>query len=420
MTKSPATLYRKNFSSRYELSREHQILEYLGQRQASVPPVVMSHTEMAYLDMHHGGLDLKRWLDSPNLAQTDVIEALCQALKALITTAQLDVWHFDVALRNFVIHNTSGASKTVWLIDFGNAVCPHFSLQKPLWMRPHDGLHSALQKALTDDWQRFHERHQLVLPSDWRITFDVPHQSYQDDWTSNLAVEAIQQKWCVIAHASGQMLLSAARLHPVFLSPRLTEFHALLNLQDETLAQDKLMHLAQSWSSASAEPAFFDHEKTPRPRAFIADSPSPQLPVAATPAQHPTTSLEPAIQHERKPSQLWHLGAAGIFIAAGWWVIDIAYDTQRQALSILSTSTLIALCLTTVGGLLGLLRRAHPFQWLVGSLWTHVFGQSLLIFELWVFGMKMGALWVLSMAPLLALLALARHHSTQKPTGHSF
>lgn len=420
MTKPAPTLYRKNFSSRYELSREHQILDYLGQRQASVPPVVMSHTEMAYLDMHHGGLDLKQWLDSPNLTQAEVIEALSQALKALITTAKLDVWHFDVALRNFVIHNTAGASKTVWLIDFGNAVCPHFSLQKPLWMRPHDGLHAALQKALTDDWQRFHERHQLVLPIDWRLSFDVPNQRYQDDWTSHLAVEAIQQKWCVIAHASGQMLLSATRLQPDILSPRLTEFHALLNLQDETLAQEKLMYLAQSWSSVSAEPIPFDHEKTPRPRAHITDSPSPQQPVASTPAQQPTTNLDPAIQHERKPSPIWYLGTAGVLIATGWWVIDIAYDTQRQALSLLSTSTLIALCLTTVGGLFGLLRRGHPFQWLVGSLWTHVLGQFLLIFELWVFGMKMGALWVLSMAPLLALLALARHHSTQKSMGHSF
>ena len=106
MNKARPEIYRKTFASRYELSREHQILEYLGQRHAPVPPVVLSHVEMAYLEMHHGGTDLHQWLNSGSVTPNGVMQALAGALSALIATAQLGVWHIDIALRNFVIQNT--------------------------------------------------------------------------------------------------------------------------------------------------------------------------------------------------------------------------------------------------------------------------------------------------------------------------
>ena len=84
MNKARPEIYRKTFASRYELSREHQILEYLGQRHAPVPPVVLSHVEMAYLEMHHGGTDLHQWLNSGSVTPNGVMQA--QAFVAVAPT----------------------------------------------------------------------------------------------------------------------------------------------------------------------------------------------------------------------------------------------------------------------------------------------------------------------------------------------
>jgi tRNA A-37 threonylcarbamoyl transferase component Bud32 len=138
MNKPVPDIYRKQFASRYEHAREQQILEYLGQRQGPVPPVVLSHTEDGYLDMHHGGTNLHQWLTASQVNTPTALQVLANALSALISTSQLGVWHIDIALRNFVVQDRGERdAPRVWLIDFGNAICPHFALQKPLWMLPH-------------------------------------------------------------------------------------------------------------------------------------------------------------------------------------------------------------------------------------------------------------------------------------------
>ena len=411
MHESPVELYRKKFSSRYELSRELQILDYLGQRKAPVPPVVMSHAEMAYMDMHHGGLNLKEWLNSEKLTCDLITDALSKAIKALISTANFGVWHFDVALRNFVIHNNSN-HQTVWLIDFGNAVCPHFSLQKPLWMRPHNEQHTSLQKALTEDWQHFYERHQLNVPHDWRDAFDVSIQLYQDDWTAHLSVESLPQKWCVIAHACGQMLQTAARIQPHHLRTWLNDFTALLNLQEDDVAQRKLSQLSIDLLQASSGSNFFDHEQTPRPRALADEPPLKPSPTTAGSTELLAYDGSSTLRHDPKVPHLGWLGTVVILIAVGWWVIDIAYKVLDYPLSDISAGVLMGLGLTSLGGFFGLFDRARRARWLSGALWTHVLGQFLLIFELWFWGIELGTSWLLLIAPFSALLVLFRHHST--------
>ena len=416
MSKSPVTLYRKNFSSRYELSREHQILEYLGQRQAPVPPVVMSHAELAYLDMHHGGPDLKAWLSSSALTSQEVTETLAQAIDALIKTAQLNVWHFDVALRNFVVHEPANSTQaSVWLIDFGNAICPHFTLQKPLWMRPHFHQHPLLQAALTKDWQQFYERHGLVQPPDWHTSFDIPNQLYQDDWTTNLEVEALPQKWCTVAHATGQMLISAALAQPSFLDRWLPKFHGLLNLKDEALAQQTMVAVLHNLSHRPHES--IDHDKTPRPRAQPSTAAVNPPPVYTPSEQAPiaTTTVE---KKQRSPHTFLSLRllVLGALLGLGWWMLDIGYSTRGQALTPLTTSTAIGVLLSTLVGAVGCLVSAQKSRWIIRSMWVHVLGQALLIFELWIFGMELRAVSILTVAPLIAVILLVlRRLSKQHP-----
>ena len=421
MDKTSSEIYRKTFTSRYELSREHQILEYLGQRHAPVPPVVLSHVEMAYLEMHHGGSDLNQWLNSGSVTPTEVMQALADALSALIVTAQLDVWHIDIALRNFVIQNTLSASeRRVWLIDFGNAICPHFALQKPLWMLPSRDQHPLLQTALTQDWQEFYKRHQLSEPPDWHAPFDVPRHIYQDDWTRGLHVEDLPLKWCVTAHGAGQMLLLAARMHPSLLAEFKDVFFGLLNLQNEDGARALLQQCLGRLQHACVTPKPIHDAKTPRPRAH----PPSQMPtpitsltrsedLMTTPTFPKPASMETTSHHG------WILGISAIFLGIGWWVLDIGYNVQRQTISWLTLTTLLFVLVFSLIGLAGLLKRQNKMCWLVCSMWLHGFGQFTLLFELWVFGMPLGSLGWLGLAPSLALLGLAwrsvTHQHKQTP-----
>ena len=410
MDKASPKIYRKTFRSRYELSRQHQILEYLGQRHAPVPPVVLSHVEMTYLEMHHGGTDLHQWLNSGSLTLTEILPALADALSALIVTTQLDVWHVDIALRNFVIQDTLNLSGSrVWLIDFGNAICPHFALQKPLWMLPNSEQHLVLQTALAKDWQDFYKRHQLSEPTDWQSPFDVPQQIYQDDWTRGLHVEDLPLKWCVTAHGAGQMLLLASRMHPALIAEFKDTFFGLLNLQNEEDAHVLLQQCLGHLQRACVTPKHIHDPKTPRPR----EHPPLQVPsrvpsltrsedvVVTTPVFREPASM----QH---PShQGWILGLSAIFLGVGWWILDIGYTVQRQSISSLTLATLLIVLVFSVLGLAGLLRRQNKWHWLIRSMWLHVFGQFTLLFELWVFGMPLGSLIWLGLAPSLALIGLA-------------
>lgn len=409
MNKARPEIYRKTFASRYELSREHQILEYLGQRHAPVPPVVLSHVEMAYLEMHHGGTDLHQWLNSGSVTPNGVMQALAGALSALIATAQLGVWHIDIALRNFVIQNTVHPSgQRVWMIDFGNAICPHFALQKPLWILPNHEQHPSLQTVLAQDWKDFYKRHQLSEPADWHSPFDVPQKIYQDDWTRDLHVEDLHLKWCVTAHGAGQMLLLASRMHPSLLTEWNDPFSELLYLHNEEDACALLQQCLGHLQHACATPKPIDNQRTPRPRA------QPPLPVSTNIAN--LANSEEIIISSALPKRQsvpttshhgWIVAISAIFLGIGWWILDIGYSVQRQVVSRLTLATLIFMLLISFIGLAGCLQRENKIRWLVRAMWLHGIGQFILIFELWVFGMSLHHLCLLGLAPTLALISLA-------------
>jgi hypothetical protein len=398
-------IYRKNFSSRYEHSREHQILDYLGQRRAPVPPLVLSHAELGYLEMHHGGTDLHQWLSAWQGAQAKVAGVLAGALSALIKAAELDVWHVDIALRNFVMrYFFNSQDDPIWLIDFGNTICPHFALQKPLWMLPNHTQHPTLQNALIQDWQDFYRRNKLPEPTDWHTPFDVPKQVYQEDWTLNLHVESLPLKWCVTAHGAGDMLLLACRLTRDLPNTFESDFSGLLNLHDENNARALLKKCLHHLQKISAEKVVVDDNKTPRPRLKTVAEAShftPPLantdPVTLSQEAPPLRPLQPSINRG------WFLGLSAALLIFGWWFLDIAYSVQRQSVSWLTLTTVGVVMLALLMGLLGCFRRQNKTRRLIGAMWLHGFGQILLAFELWVFGMPMVSVWMMALAPSLAL-----------------
>ena len=105
--------------------------------------------------------------------------------------------------------------------------------------------------------------------------------------------------------------------------------------------------------------------------------------------------------------QGWILGLSAIFLGVGWWILDIGYSVQRQAISRLTLATLLCVLVFSLIGLAGLLKRQDKMRWVVHAMWLHGFGQFTLLFELWVFGMPLGSLIWLGLAPSLALIGLA-------------
>lgn len=261
---------------------------------------------------------------------------------------------------------------------------------------------------MAQDWQAFYKRHQLPEPTDWHAPFDVPQNIYQDDWTRGLHVENLPLKWCVTAHGAGQMLLLASRMHPSLIAEFKDPFSALLNLHKEDDARAMLQQCLGHLQHACATPKPIDTQQTPRPRAL------PPLQVASRIASltrseevmtTPALPKPPAMQTNSHHG--WILGISAICLGMGWWILDIGYSVQRQAISRLTLATLLCVLVFSLIGLAGLLKRQDKMRWLVRSMWLHGFGQFTLLFELWVFGMPLGNLGWLGLAPTLALLGLA-------------
>jgi hypothetical protein len=163
-----------------------------------------------------------------------------------------------------------------------------------------------------------------------------------------------------------------------------------------------------------------DHDKTPRPRA------QPTTAVVSPPRVHTPSDKDPiaATIDEKKP---WlpktflplRLLAIGALLGLGWWMLDIGYSTRGQALTALTTSTAIGVLLSTLAGVLGCLVSAQKSRWIIRSMWAHVLGQVLLIFELWIFGMDLRAVLILTVAPWIAVILLVLQRlSKQHPQRH--
>jgi hypothetical protein len=365
--------------------------------------------------MHNGGADLKEWLTSFAVNARDITEVLFLAIDALIKTAQLNVWHFDVALRNFVVNNDQPSSnkRTVWLIDFGNAICPHFTLQKPLWMRPHINQHPLLQAVLKEDWENFFERHNLVFPIDLHTSFDIPKHIYQNDWVTELKVEALSEKWCVIAHSTGQMLISALRLQPTCLDGYLSKFQELMNLTDDNIAYQKMLSTLEILHLASQEPV--DIDKTPRPRINpLAESGNQFIPFERPNIEEISTTENKSKTDEKKVFFGLYFVVLGCLLTFGWWVLDVGYSVSGSKITSLTLISVIGVFFATLICAAGIFISKYKKLWFARLIWIHIIGQALLIYELWILGVNLLALSIMALTPLIAVIFLLAYRHFQK------
>ncbi len=263
----------KRFDDRYTQSREYQFLDLLNQLHAPVPAVFSNDTQLGQIRMAHAGVTLHEWLQAlpaTSTGQSQALNALQQALSISRSVAKMEVWHFDLAFRNFMVEQANAlASPIVRLIDFSLAVSPRFPVQKPLWMRPDaTQQHPALHAAITEDWQQFFQRNQLPEPPRYDAEFDIPMTAYRADWTNDLAVDRITQRWCVIAHSLGMMLIQSTQFACLTAETRLQVdargrglMHLTLESQAESALEDTLQWLSSQFSAP-----------TPRPRAQAAQA----------------------------------------------------------------------------------------------------------------------------------------------------
>jgi hypothetical protein len=384
--------HRKTFSDRYALLHEQQVLDYLSQRRAPVPKVILSHLEQYYLEMSDGGVDLQVWIRDSGASSTQVAQALSLAIRAAIQVAELGVWHVDIALRNFVVQGMDcGGAPTVWLIDFANAISDQFPLQKPLWMLPAPHQHPQLQRSLTLDWQAFYARHALPPPADWHQAFDVPLSLYREDWTSGLQIERIQNRWCILAHGIGHMgLLMQEEMPQAFALPA-PAWPGLMNLDDDARARQRLEEAFRELEAAYG--AGVSSTSTPRPRASTEMPPSPSSPVALVQPVNATEPTAPAprttpIQAQvpfiiarparRRVAQILNL----CLITLGWLMVDAVYTRLGIVLSWLSwLAVLGALLGPALGGLLALTSQRRA-GWALALL-SQLAAQTMMLLELW-------------------------------------
>jgi hypothetical protein len=383
-------IHRKSFHDRYAMLHEQQVLDYLNQRHAPVPQVILSHLEQSYLEMSHGGADLQAWIRDTAPSPRALSQALALAIRAAMQVAELGVWHLDIALRNFMLHGTeSGRAPTVWMIDFANAISDQFPLQKPLWMLPAPHQHLQLQCSLTQDWQAFYARHALSPPEDWQQAFDVPLRNYREDWTSGLQVERIPNRWCILAHGIGQMGLQMHNEMPSALTLHPTAWQDLLNLDQDARAKERLVQCLRQCDEAPDS-----HVHTPRPRAGHAAPMPPVTPPRPQPAQptppapsplHIPAFTPPAPTGPAHPALRWAVHTVNIgIIGLGWLMMDVVYTRQGIVLSRLSwLAILVAVVGTSLGGL-GTMVSRNRHAWWTLALCSHLASQTLLLLELWV------------------------------------
>ncbi len=213
--------YRKEFpdsaGGEYAQSREYQFLDLLNQLNASVPEVHSNNKKERYIEMAHAGVNLMEWLKelpSSVQGQSQAFDALQQSLKIVEDLAKLDVWHLDLALRNFVVKQGLNSTHIeVFLIDFSLAVSKRFPLEKPLFMLPDNRQqHPILYEGIKQDWQQFFKRNELLEPEKYDFQIQIPMGVYKSDWSSNLVVDNISRPWCVITHSLGNMLSQCAQM----------------------------------------------------------------------------------------------------------------------------------------------------------------------------------------------------------------
>ena len=409
----------KHFDDRYTQSREYQFLDLLNQLHVAVPAVISNESLQGFIKMEHVGVNLNEWLltiPEGIAGQALAFNALHQAVDVSSAVAKKDVWHFDLAARNFMVEQPSGlATPKVRLIDFSLAISKRFPLEKPLWMRPDKTQqHPALVAALQADWESFFNRHNLASASFDAPDFEIPMPAYQADWGSGLAADQITLLWCVVSHSIGNMLAQAAQCACFGQGARQQlGIHAnkLMNLSSETAAQTALENV-QLWMQSQVI------SLTPRPSSRTAQQRSKWEPkTQAEPTSHFSKVARPASEKnsaglEKNSSQLRAItlakSMAAIIVGGLTYVlIDslyLAFKVNVTPYTLFITTTIISTSSLLSLGLITSKHRARFLGWLSKMHGLAIFAFAL---EMWV--QRVPDPWVVSLS-IIGLVLLTMNY----------
>lgn len=372
----------KKFSDAYSQSREHFFLDLLKQQGAPVPQVIKNDLQNKEIHMTHVGVDLRQWLlglDANMRAQARAMRVLYDCLVCCQTISQLNVWHLDLASRNFmVLEQTPASHATVHVIDFSLATSPQFPLQKPLWIRPHANQHHlTLQQAVIHDWQGFFQQAQLSPPVRYDIEFDIPIEDYAKTWLKQLAVDQLSHPWCVIAHSVGNLLVesSAAPCFERTVSQQLLQLGlAAKDMQHDAEAQAQI----QKMMSFLLAPTSND---TPRPRAKHSIEPSPthvQDRVIAT------ETVQPVVNSLVRKPKFGALLFLILVVIASYGLADVLFWSYKLKLSTLSLLTMVGVSLVSVLALIAAIFSSNTYAWLFRAVQWHGLCLACLAVDLWI------------------------------------
>jgi len=398
----------KHFDDRYTQSREYQFLDLLNQLHIAVPAVISNESLQGFIKMEHVGVNLNEWLltvAQDAAGQATAFHALHQAVDISCAVAKKDVWHFDLAARNFMVELAPAlAMPKIRLIDFSLAVSKRFPLEKPLWMRPDKTQqHPALIAALQIDWENFFDRHNLPKPHFLASDFEIPMSVYQADWHSGLAADHITLPWCVLGHSIGNMLAQAAQCVCFNEGAKQQlEMHAkqLMNLTSEDVALGALGKVLLWMQSQMIS-------LTPRPRRkseqeeSVQKSETQSEPSLALTKAEPVPDPEVPSIHKKSENQAANIPwartvAAALLVGASYVLIDSIYVAYLVSVS--TYTLVVALAIGTISVLLvfGLLishRRRSIIRWL-----GKAHGLTLLAFALDMWVQRVSDVWVFVVA----------------------
>lgn len=269
--------YTKKFDEKYSQSREAQFIEYLNQRGAQVPKLISNCPTENTLKMEYVGNSLEKEFANQNTnTKLETIKILYKAIETGYKISKLDVWHFDLALRNFTVLKSKNQSNkhSVYLIDFGAAISNGFHLQKPLWLRPEKNIHHKdLIRALENDWYKFFKQNSLDVPAIINNEFSIPINKYNDYWSSSFRVQDLNNPICIISHSFGIMVLDFINNYPEMINnmPKKNigmikkTAKSLINLNSAEVAHSGIMELLADFDLLVSELEFYS-SITPRPK----------------------------------------------------------------------------------------------------------------------------------------------------------
>lgn len=345
--------HTKVFDEPYLFNREAQILADLYQRAAPVPRVLsMDHVQKS-LTMDHDGTSLESAIaelsQSPSVHKAWLSQLLTPLVQTVAEVCEQEVFHLDLACRNFLVNRLEHGEPQIKLIDFGLALCARLPLQKPLWVIPDPKLHHPrLVKAAAEDWRIFfqdskqaaaiYRQKGLATPSQFvGRPFDIPLAAYEVYWPKVVVSDSLDQRWCLVCHSFAGLLeeLSRKLFIPDTERQFLLEQAAMLrNLREDSVAKEKLLAIPLSSARMGG---------TPRPGRF--DSSKPK---AEPDSEKPRPNFLLALSWLYRPMAI-------IILLTNYFYIDTTYQAHQLILSDLGFYTALASLVASALAIMSLL-----------------------------------------------------------------